>query len=327
MTTTPSDELPLPFRRSPLGIVEERELDLLLLLEFHASDAFRRSIVQKVTRANEARFVGAWRGVATHLGETDILMVCDVEDQGRVAIMIEDKIDAPFQQTQAERYHARGKLGIEDKLWDRYYACLCCPVEYAPSEASNAWHSLLTLEDILAHVRERADADARSVFLASALEQAIKKFKSGSFVVDPTASAFWQEYQRFCLEHHGDLSMSRLQPVHSRNEPWPRFAAGMLPRDVRLEHRAGLGSVDMAFEHRKADEVRPKLVALLRPGLQVVRTSQSCVLRWAVRPVKFSEPFGSQKAEILQAFDAVRALLGLWPEIRTSLGYSTTATP
>jgi hypothetical protein len=327
MTAELGNGLPLPFRRPALDVVEERELDLLLLLELYASDTFRRFVVQRVTHSDETKFLGAWRSVVTHLGETDLLLLCEVANQGRVAIMIEDKIDAPFQPTQADRYQARGKEGIEDRLWDRYYTCLCGPKKYSPLEESKAWHSLLTLEDILAHVIERPGADPRSIFLARALDQALAKFELGGFVVDPAASAFWQEYQRLCLAEYKDLSMSPLRPVQSRNEPWPRFAIGMLPRDVKLEHKAWRGCVDMTFQRRSVDEVRTKLASLLRPGLVVERAAPSSALRLRVGLLRAIEPFSGQQALVREALDAVRAMQGLWPQVRTALGYWESSAP
>src|SRR4051794_29608274 len=81
--------------RPPMGDIIERDLDALLLLEIHASEAFRQFLVGKATQSREERFLGAWRGVHTHRGESDLLMLSDVASRGRTALLIENKINAP----------------------------------------------------------------------------------------------------------------------------------------------------------------------------------------------------------------------------------------
>jgi hypothetical protein len=133
----PNGELPKSLQRPPLDGIEERELDLLLLLELHTSPTFRDLVFKQVTRCSERKFVGAWRSVSNHLGETDLLLLSEVEGKGRVAIMIEDKIDASFQHEQAERYRQRGQQGVAYGMWDLFYTCLFCPMKYAPVTDAN----------------------------------------------------------------------------------------------------------------------------------------------------------------------------------------------
>jgi hypothetical protein len=83
---TLNDELPKSLQRPPLNGIEEREVDLLLLLELHTSPTFRGLVFKQVTQCSERKFVGAWRSVSNHLGETDLLLLSEVEGKGRVAI-------------------------------------------------------------------------------------------------------------------------------------------------------------------------------------------------------------------------------------------------
>jgi hypothetical protein len=43
--------------------------------------------------------------------------------------MIENKIDAPFQDEQLERYQERGRKAIADE-WDSFHTCLFAPETY-----------------------------------------------------------------------------------------------------------------------------------------------------------------------------------------------------
>ncbi len=55
--------------------------------------------------------------------------------------------------------------------------------------------------------------------------------------------------------------MTPLSDVQSRNDPWPRFAAGTLPPSIRLEHKPWKGRVDMTFKGLAYDGLRARLRA------------------------------------------------------------------
>src|SRR5262249_37801934 len=146
--------------RAPLIVVEERDVDMLLVMELYASESFQQFIARRVANLDDGKFVGAWRRIHTQLGEADLLVLFDHSKRGRVAVMIEDKIDAPPQPRQVERYHQRGKQGIADGSWHQYFACLCSPQKYLPEESKGEWHCLLRFEEIILHLDQRMNRDA-----------------------------------------------------------------------------------------------------------------------------------------------------------------------
>lgn len=249
-------------------------------------------------------------------------MLIEHKERGRVAIMIEDKIDAPPQPQQVERYHQRGRQGIADGLWQEYFTCLCSPQKYLPEENRGEWHCLLRFEEIISHLEQSSERDVRTEFVVKVLQQAIKKRERGSLVPDLAAKEFWDGYKRFCQEEFPNLSVSRVGPAPSRNECWPAFAAGMLPSDVRLEHKPSKGRVHLTFSNRRVDDVKPKLLSLLSDTqLLVERTSNSCALSREVGKVNITVPFELQRTAVHQALDAVHEILAVWPKVRSVLGF------
>src|SRR5260370_28380496 len=88
-----------------LASINERDVDLLLMEEFHANDAFVEWFCSQLG-INGARGDGAWHSVADVDGESD--MILRVVEAGRhIGIFIENKIAAREMDTQAERYHIR----------------------------------------------------------------------------------------------------------------------------------------------------------------------------------------------------------------------------
>lgn len=86
--------------------VEERDIDLLLMEEFHVSPAFVSWFAVQVG-VGDATFAGAWHSVTDTDGETDLLLRV-VSGDMRTAILIENKVAAPEQSRQDARYHIRG---------------------------------------------------------------------------------------------------------------------------------------------------------------------------------------------------------------------------
>jgi hypothetical protein len=98
--------------------VEERDIDLLLMEEFHVSSAFVSWFAVQV-RVGDATFAGAWHSVSDTDGETDLLLRV-VSGGTRTAILIQNKVAAPEQSRQDERYHIRGARSRDAGLLDVY---------------------------------------------------------------------------------------------------------------------------------------------------------------------------------------------------------------
>ena len=97
--------------------------------------------------------------------------------------------------------------------------------------------------------------DTFAPFVSGALRQAADKQRSGGFVASRLASAFWAQYRRLQREEFPGLKMTPLAEVLSANDPWPRFAAGMLPPRVKLEHKPWKGCVDLTFQDLKFEDL------------------------------------------------------------------------
>src|SRR4051812_20400751 len=98
---------------SYLVTVEERDIDLLLMEEFHVSEPFVRWFCKQVGLMEQLAFDGAWHSVSNTDGETDLLLRVRVGNR-RIGVLIENKVAAPEQEKQDERYHRRGIRAQEE---------------------------------------------------------------------------------------------------------------------------------------------------------------------------------------------------------------------
>ena len=89
-----------------LEAVAERDIDLLLIEELHVDSSFRSWFYGLAwgTSDHDPTFLGAWHSL-THPehGESDIVVLVEGAEGRKLAMLIEDKIDAITQPNQAGR--------------------------------------------------------------------------------------------------------------------------------------------------------------------------------------------------------------------------------
>ena len=180
-----------------LDRVRERDLDILLAAHLTASEAFRAFVLcHACGEACPHALLSCRVSVATDTGETDLLLLVRLEEpaggeagQRRLALMLENKINAAFQPEQAARYHQRGKKGIRVGGWDLYRTGLIAPAAYAAVVSEgDGWDFRLTLEEIV--VWARAAGGPHEAFLARVCGEAVAKQAKQIAGASPEAIAF-----------------------------------------------------------------------------------------------------------------------------------------
>jgi hypothetical protein len=111
--------------------VAERDVDLLLMEEFHVSNAFVEWFCAKVGLDGVVP-AGAWHSLSDTDDESDLLLRV-IRDGKRIGVLIENKIAAPEQDEQDRRYHLRGIKSREQGKLDQYVTVICAPSRYLGS--------------------------------------------------------------------------------------------------------------------------------------------------------------------------------------------------
>ena len=147
-------------QRTPFTLLAERDMDLLVIEEMHASEPFRDWLVAKLYNNTRKirEFVGAYHTFTLDpLGSVDIMFVFIDVSGRKCAILIENKIDQPKQNLQAQRYFEFGEKGVEEGGWDEYLTCLFSPQAYFSSlEPSEYFSSYLSYEEIEEWFKQKA---------------------------------------------------------------------------------------------------------------------------------------------------------------------------
>lgn len=290
---------------SYLATVYERDIDLLLMEEFHVSGEF---VTWFAARAGVqgAEFDGAWHSVTDADGETDLLLRVRGGER-RIGILIENKVAAPEQDRQDERYHIRAARAQRERKFDDFVTCICAPEVYlAGLRAERLYQSYIPYEAIA--VWFGGLDGPRHAWRQRIMLEAIQQGRRGyTMVVNPTISdfhlAFWEHIQR----HHPSIVMRR--PTSKGNKSnWIVMKGHDFPPRVQLHFKMDQQVVELGFSGRSVAE----LLARKSDWPDEIRPIQkrgTAALAIRVPYVDRMKPLTEQLEPLEEVFRALSALL------------------
>jgi hypothetical protein len=112
--------------------IYERDVDVVLAEEFYANDQFANWALSqsKSFSLDDTKVVEVSVSLSDRDGESDLVVVFERINGGRIALLVEDKIDAQFQPDQLNRYRRRGDSGIAAGSWKEFEVVLFAPRSY-----------------------------------------------------------------------------------------------------------------------------------------------------------------------------------------------------
>lgn len=297
--------------------VAERDIDLLLLEESHASEAFRTWLAHRTGSkdADQCQFVGAWHSV-THpnLGESDLILILSTPEEKKRAILIEDKIDADPQPEQADRYQRRGRVGTERGFWDEFCTCLVAPERYLQQvRGSERYDFTISYEEVREWYRLTGPDSPRNQYKIRLLDEAIEQNRRGyTAVPHPAVTEMYHRYYDLVQEKSPELRMRRPDSVPAKSD-WVRFFPDGLSDEMVLRHKFGFGRVDLEIKGYgdRVEELRAANASLLSDGMDVLQTSKSASICVFVPTVDRFGGFDAQRADVEEALAAALRLLKL----------------
>ena len=208
----------------PFTLLAERDMDLLVLEEMLSSNPFRKWLVGKLYNGARQlhRLIGAWHTPSLEpLGSIDILFIFEeMSAHRRCAVLIENKIDQPKQNLQAQRYFEFGEKGVQDGYWDEYLTCLFSPQAYFSSlEPSEYFSSYLSYEEIEQWF-SRAAAESHS----ATIERSAYKKTLIRRAIEQGTGMMRQQTQMMNAEYPAELPPVTRQTMLTNRQPQPSVA-------------------------------------------------------------------------------------------------------
>lgn len=284
--STQGSDLSFPIIES----IRERDIDLLILEELYANSGFEKIFLNAIKKP-DFTFAKAYRSITTAgLGETDIQVEFTAQ-QKKLFILIENKVDAEFQDAQYERYMKRAELlsapAVETSV------ILVAPKNYIDNKSE--FEFAISYEDILLWFKQKQDA--RSWYKSEILRLAIEQERRGYQVVkDEIVTRFWKAYYEYIQVNLPELQMNdpKSKPTSSS---FVYFNPKWLPVNTRFIHKMEKGYIDLELSGmaNKYEELVEKYTPLLIKDMELVITGKSVSFRLEADPISFDQSFEEQE--------------------------------
>lgn len=288
-----------------LETVAERDIDLLLMEEFQCDDRFG-SWFCSLLGLTEVQPGGAWHSVSDADGETDLLFRVSVDGR-RVGILIENKIAAPEQDRQAERYHLRGVRSREAGKFDEYLTVMCAPRRYLDglSDESAYQHSV-SYEEVAGWFE--AQDGRRAVWRARILREAIERGRRGyTMQVSAVHTAFHLAYWEHLRRHHPRIFMAKPKSK-GPGSTWIIMSGHDFPKGVKLNHKLDQRVMELGFDRRRIEEIQ-EAAHDLPSEVSAVQKGGTASLSVGVPVIEIGTDFSAQVDAIERALAAAYLLM------------------
>lgn len=227
----------------PVEAIQERDIDLILLEELTVDNTFCEWLINEMDLPKLSKNNGVWRSISNYgLGETDILFSYKSKNK-QIYILIENKLDASFQDNQRERYIKRAKKYTEDKKCDLAFVILIAPKLYCENQSE--FESYLTYEKIA--TRLEFTGTKRNLFKSELLKIASEKLRRGYKPINSIpVQKFWHSYWKYKGKNFPNLRMKKPDIVPA-NSDWPMLFDDEL-KGIVFYHKLAQGNIDATFK-------------------------------------------------------------------------------
>jgi len=294
--------------------VTERDVDLLIVEELASDSGFREWFLSEVGLSGPFELIEIAHSVSDSSGESDIEVTvgCGTD---KVLVLIEDKIDAPLQPRQAERYIQRAAARVRDGACDVARTVLVAPSKYLGDPPDlHGFEALVTYERIVGWFEAQPDGStSRREYKLTLLRTAIERGTVGWVqVVDERVTEFCRRY--WDLSRRLAPELNAVDPGdRARRSSWMKFKPVGLPERTELLHKLATGCVDLQIAGGAArlQELERIYGSRLLPGMVLEPANKSAVIRIHVASMDLTAPFENAEANVREALWAVR-LLAYW---------------
>ena len=260
--------------------IYEHDMDLLIIEEFISDRNFARLFLNKLQLSDDYVVHKVSHSLADSDGESDITLILQYPDK-RIALLIEDKIDAQTMPEQSERYHKRAQNAMARGEYDSYYVMLAAPADYHKEHQydSNAVYAhRICYEELREYLSEKNHM--RSLFKAAMIDCALREKKTGYQIQEvPAVTSFWMKLRQFCKENYPHLSMAGESTPKGATACWPEFRTSL--GAIKVIYKSQKGYVDLEFP--KYGERTADLISILNgrmtAPMQVWKTGKSASVR------------------------------------------------
>ena len=214
-------------------------------------------------------------------------------------MLVENKVDAEFQDGQVERYENRKKNCVERGDANEVRTVLLAPSDYFERPKTEFFDIHISYEDLIDALK--GTTDGRSRFLVEVLEQGIDKARQGYTPnPDDAVTEMWRAICKRSRSVAPDLNMKSEQRRKGRpaksSVVYFRLAKGFPPIKGKkgVVIKGDKGFVDLQFAATTESGLRSVVQNVIDEDMEIRRAHKSAVVRVRSTPIDFS---GSPSAQ------------------------------
>jgi hypothetical protein len=298
--------------------IYERDIDIMLAEEFEVSPEFAAWFLKKTKFSDvKAHVKEVFVSKTDSTGESDLVAVFKKDDsEDRIALLIEDKIDAMLQPEQENRYRLRAKAAKEQGEFSDYEVILCSPQKYRDMHLDevSTFDRFVSYEMIADFMRSHDAQSRRSLYRAELIATAAKKCTSSWVRIDdPATNDFWAAAYEIAKRDFPELEMHA--PKLTKGSSWLTFRPQDLPtrpRSVLIEFKCRMGQVDLTFSNTDFSLFKQKVEPLLQVGMSIHKAGKSATVRIGVEAFKVSVPDEVALSKVRAGFAASVRLINFY---------------
>jgi len=289
--------------------VYERDIDLLIINKFMNDDDFGNLFLEKINRVGYiVKYIE--HSLMDDNGESDITVIVE-KDNKKIALLIEDKIDAIAMPNQSKRYEIRGNKGIKDGKYEEFFVFIIAPSEYLNSnEESKKYPNRISYEEIIEYLKNEDE------YAKTLLEKAIEEKKAGYIIIEnENVTKFWEMYYSFIREYYPTLDINEVRGPRGSKANWPTFKTNY--KNIKVFHKSDRGCMDLTFGRMGENPSRfiNLVKSKLQEGMTIERTGKSMAIRLRVPCIDFKMNFNDQTNKMKICMDATVKLVEFLQDI------------
>lgn len=296
--------------------VLERDIDLLVINKIINDRKILNFFVEKVGLSNYELFSVEHSHMDLELGESDITIIVKKENK-KIALLIENKIDAPAMDLQPERYIKRGNKGIESNLYDDFKVFIIAPKQYITSNIyAEKYPNKISYEEL----KEIMNDDEYAISL---LDKAIEEKEKGYMVLEnKMVTEFWKKYYAFIKNNYPKIKIHEVNGPRGSKASWPELITDY--KQIKIIHKADRGYMDLTFS-KMAENIsifNKYIDQKIINNYKVVETGKSLAIRIEVPCIDFKNKFEDYIEEMDICMKSATELYDLLSKINVLMMYN-----
>lgn len=298
--------------------VYERDMDLLFMRKIASDKDFVRKFflegAQPAARGYDKESFTVEKvahSVMTEDGESDIEAVLSLGGK-KIALLIEDKIDAIAMPEQSARYNKRGQKAVDRGDYDEFFVYIIAPRDYLNSNAeAKKYAHRVAYEDIHDNLEDE--------FEKAVIGHALSDANNVRLPRNSTVTKFWDQLYDFVNDHYPGVFQIHGQRGLERSGQAGQWVSMSCAKPYSIQIKSDRGFVDLeisGYADRFSQFSNDNKDLIDERQLIIRAASKSLAIRKYVEKIDFTQPFETQESALSIAFDAAKELQDFIPKLK-----------